>query len=126
MPKDEMNLGIGPSLEGRLEQAAKGRVVVIDAFRSWQCGTWIGDLTVEWWLQPPGGEYVRLAELEGVSVFAHRRLVRILAAAGPTLARSRLPLFGGLRIDLARPSLWIDYLDHPPVWIPAPAAKPAS
>ena len=117
-----MRLRLGPSLEGRLGPMSAGRVLVIDAFRSWQCGTWIGDLTVEWWLTRPGDSFVSVAQLEGVPVLVHRRLVRILEAADATLVRSRLPFFGGVHLELARPELWIDYLDRPIAWRPVPGS----
>jgi len=121
-----MNLRLDPSLEGRLTARADGRVLVIDAFRSWMCGTWIGDLTVEWWRTPPDGDFVALAPLEDVPVFVHGRLVRLLDAAGATVARNRVPFLGGLTIELARPELWIDYLDRPRAWSQASAPGASS
>ena len=91
-------------------------MLVIDSFRTWSCGTWVGDLTVEWWRSAPGDDFVEAAAIEGVAVFIRRRLARVLEAAGVTIARNRLPLFGGLRVELDRPELWIDYLDRPRVW----------
>ena len=115
-----MSLSLAPSLEGRFSGMAEGRVLAIDAYRSWQCGTWIGDLTVEWWRKRPADNFIVVAQFEGVPVLVHRRLVRILEAADATLVRSKLPLFGGVRLELARPELWIDYLDRPIAWRPAP------
>lgn len=114
-----MRIRLDPSLEGSLVGRADGRVLVIDDFRSWSCGTWIGDLTIGWSRTPPGDRFVELAPLEGVPVFTRRRLIRLLDAAGPTVTRSHAPLFGGLRIGLDRPELWIDYLDRPQAWGPA-------
>lgn len=116
-----MSLSLGSSLEGRLAGMADGRVLVIDAYRSWSCGTWVGDLTAEWRAKQPGDEFVAVAQLEGVPVLVHRRLVRVLEAAGATLVRSRLPFFGGIHLELARPELWFDYLDRPIAWRPTPA-----
>ncbi len=117
-----MSLRLAASLEGRLAEIGEGRVLVIDAYRSWQCGTWIGDLTVEWWLKRPGDNFVVVAHFEGVPILVHRRLVRILEAADATLVRSRLPFFGSVHLELARPELWIDYLDRPMAWRPAPGS----
>jgi hypothetical protein len=119
-----MSLSLASSLEGKLAGIADDRVLVIDAYRSWHCGTWIGDLTVEWWRQRPGDNFVAIAELEGVPVLVHQRLVRILDAAGATLVRSRLPFFGAVHLELARPELWLDYLDRPIAWRPTPALEP--
>jgi len=116
-----VNLSLGPSMEGRLAGMAEGRVLVIDAYRSWSCGTWVGDLTAEWWVKRPGDGFVEVTRLEGVPVLIHRRLVRVLDAAGATLVRSRLLFFGGVHLELARPELWIDYLDRPIAWGPIPA-----
>ena len=101
---------------------ADDRVLVIDAYRSWSCGTWVGDLTAEWWSKQPGDSFIAVAQLEGVPVLVHRRLVRIFEAAGATLVRSRLPFFGGVHVELARPELWLDYLDRPIAWRPTPGA----
>lgn len=111
-----MIIRLDPSLVGRLAERADGRVLVIDAFRSWQCGTWIGDLTAEWWRSSPDDPFVAAPALEGVPVYVHRRLVRLLETAGASVVRSRLPFFGGLGVTLDRPELWIDYLDRPLDW----------
>jgi hypothetical protein len=117
-----VSLSLASSLEGKLAGIAEERVLVIDAYRSWSCGTWIGDLTAEWWRQRPGDNFVEAAQLEGVPVLVHRRLARILEAAGATLVSSRLPFFGGVHLELARPELWLDYLDRPIAWRPAPGS----
>lgn len=111
-------LEVDPELRKTLAQRAGGRVLVIDAFRSWQCGTWIGDVTVEWWASAPGPDFAVVDAVEGVPVFVHRRLVRILAAARPRLRRGLLPFFGTVALELERPELWIDYLDRPGAWQP--------
>lgn len=113
IPRSVLAVGIDHSLRGSLAQRAAGRDLVIDGSRSWQCGTWVGDLTVEWWRREPGDDYVALEPLEGVRLFAHRRLLGLLRLAGPTLVRSRLPILGGLAVTLERPELWIDFLDRP-------------
>lgn len=122
-----MTIRLDRSLEGSLVGRADGRVLVVDDFRTWSCGTWIGDLTVDWSRMPPGDHFVELAALDGVAVYVRRRIVRLLDAAGPTITRSHLPFFGGLRIALDRPELWIDYLDRPQAWGPvlAAGAEPA-
>lgn len=106
-------VGVEPALRASLAALGEGRLIAIDSFRSWQCGTWIGDLTVEWRAAAPGADFVECAPIEGVRVFANRRLLRLLDEAGPVLRRSGLPFQRGLGISLARGELWIDYLDHP-------------
>ena len=91
-------------------------MLVIDSFRSVGCGGAIGDLTIRWWREPPVGDFVEIAPLEGVGLLVRRSLVRLLAAARPTLTRARLPIHGGLSISLGRPELWIDFLDSPGRW----------
>ena len=113
IPRSILAVGIDPAIRGSLARRAAGRHLVVDGSRSWQCGTWIGDLTVQWWRREPGGDYAALQPLEGVRVFARRRLLGLLRLAGPTLVASRLPIWGGLAITLERPELWIDYLDRP-------------
>lgn len=106
-------VGIDPSLRSSLAEQACGRSLVIDSYRSWHCGTWIGDLTVRWRPVDLGPDYVELAPLDGVRLFANGRLLGFLRAAGPVVRRGGLPFRRGLGINLERPDLWIDYLDHP-------------
>jgi hypothetical protein len=113
IPRSILAIGLDPSLRGSLALRAAGRVLVIDEFRSWRCGTWIGDMTVEWRRAAPGDEFAELEAVDGIRLFAHRRLLRLLRLAGATLVRPWLSLFGGLAITLDRPELWIDYLDRP-------------
>ena len=109
-------LELDPALRGSLTRRADGRLLVIDSFRSVGCGGAIGDITIRWWREPPVGDFVEIAPFEGVSLFVRRSLVRLLAAARPTLTRARLPFQGGLSISLGRPELWIDFLDSPGRW----------
>lgn len=113
IPRSLISVGLDPALRSVLSERSSGRTLVIDAFRSWQCGTWIGDLTVHWWDAEPGPEFAELAPLEGIRLFANRRLLRLLRDGGAILRRGRLPFRGGLTLTLDRPELWIDYLDHP-------------
>ncbi len=61
----------------------------------------------------------------GVIVFVRERLVRLLDAAGATVARGRLSFSAGLRIELDRAELWIDYLDRPLAWVPPGGSRPS-
>ncbi len=120
-----MNLRLDPSILTSRAKRSDHRLLVIDSYRTWCCGTWVGDLTVEWRASPPGGSFVAVAPVEGVAVFVRERLVRLLDAAGATVARSRLPFSAGLRIELDRAELWIDYLDRPLAWVPPGGSRPS-
>ena len=113
IPRSVLALGIDHSLRGSLARRAAGRHIVIDGFRSWRCGTWVGDVTVEWRRRERGEDFAALEPLEGVRVFAKRELLGLLRLAGPTLVPSRLPILGGLAMTLEQPELWIDFLDRP-------------
>lgn len=113
IPRSLISVGLDPGLRSSLPERSSGQLLVIDFFRSWQCGTWIGDLTVSWLDAEPGPEFAELAPIEGVRLFANRRLLRLLRDGGAILQRGRLPFRGGLTVTLDRPELWIDYLDRP-------------
>lgn len=126
IPRSLVPIGIDATLRGSLARRAAGRDLVIDAFRSWQCGTWVGDLTAEWRRGRPGDDYAELEPIEGVRVHVRRRLLGLLHAAGPTIVASRIPLLGGLAVSLERPELWIDYLDRPSAFEEATIAEPVT
>jgi hypothetical protein len=113
IPRSTLAVGVEPGLRPSLRSVAAGRAVVIDATRFRQCGTWVGSLDVAWRPAEPGPGYVELEPIEGVRVFAAADVVGLLRAAGATLGRGGLPFRRGLRIELARPDLWIDYLERP-------------
>lgn len=104
---------VDASLRPELPSVVDGRAVVIAAVRFWQCGTWVGDLSVRLGDVPLDGSFVPLEPIEGVAVFAQRGLPRLLEKAGAVLERGVWPLRRGLRIRLERPEYWIDYLDRP-------------
>lgn len=60
-----------------------------------------------------GPDYVELAPVDGVRLFANRRLLGFLRTAGPIVRRGGLPFLRRLGINLEWPDLWIDNLDHP-------------
>jgi hypothetical protein len=121
-----MNLRLAPSLQGSLARRAAGRVVVIDAYRSWNCGTWVGDVTARWADAPPGAGFVAADAVEDVPVFVDQRLAGLLAQAGPSLHGGGPLRRGRLRVELDRPQLWISWLDHPGAWGAAAAEPPAT
>lgn len=108
-----MTIRLAPSLSGALAARSSGRLVIIDAYRQWSCGAWIGDLTAGWVDRSPGAGYVASDPIEGVPVFVRSSLAHLLEAAGPSLAPSGVIRRDGLRIELERPELWLDWLAYP-------------
>ena len=113
--RSHVSIGVEPALRTRLAQLAARRPLVLDYFASQRCGTVIGDLTVEFRREPPGAAYAELATIEGVQVFAEKRLLPVfedaavtLRLAGPTFARR-------LAISLDPASRWIEFLEQPAV-----------
>jgi hypothetical protein len=116
-------LRLDASLEGTFASRARGRVVVIDAYRSWACGTWVGDITARFAAAAPAdGAFVPAGTVEGVPVFVLPNLPGFLDAAGPSLHAGGVLRRGGLRVELDRPELWIRYLDRPDAWRQEPVA----
>lgn len=88
---------------------------MIDAFRS-RCacsGMYSGDITARWADPPPGVGFAAGEPLEGVPVTVRETLVRLLERAGPTLHNCGWLRRDGLRIELDRPELWLDWLERP-------------
>ena len=111
-----MNPRLDRSLEGSLAARAAGRVIVIDAYRNWNCGTWIGDLTARFGAEPPDGGFVEAEPVEGVRVLVRANLARLLGEAGASLHGGGLFRRSGLRVQLDRPELWISWLEQPTAW----------
>jgi hypothetical protein len=122
-------LGVHDSVRGRLGSLAAGRVLAIGYFRSSRCGAVVGDFSLSWRRVPPGSSYVALAPVEGISVFADRRLLDVLRRAGPELWQGSWFNRGTPTIRLADPESWIDFLDgpyHAPRETPDPSRSPRS
>jgi hypothetical protein len=102
-----------PRLRADLPGLAGGRALVIDYFASARCGMAVGDITADFGPQPPAATHVKLANLEGVPVFAERRLVSLLEQAGPSLDLRRLPFGRRLQVNLERPEQWLEFLERP-------------
>jgi hypothetical protein len=109
-----MTIRVAPSLAGTLPSRARGRTIVIDAFRSRCCGsaTWVGDITVRWADEVPATGFAAADPLEGVPVRVREALVRLLERAGPSLHETGLLRRDGLRVELDRPELWLDWLER--------------
>jgi hypothetical protein len=89
--------------------------MVLDYFASRRCSVVIGDITADFRREPPGPGYVELASIDGVAVFAERRLIPVLMEAALTL-RFGGPIFARhLAVSLDPASRWIDFLESPSV-----------
>jgi len=108
-----ITVGATPRLRADLSSLARGRSLVIDYFASARCGVVVGDITADFQQQPPSETHVRLVELEGVPVFAERRLVEVLEESVPTLDLGRLPIGRRLTVRLDLPEKWLEFLDRP-------------
>lgn len=115
VPRSQISVGLDPGLRGSLAQMAVKRVLVIDYFASRRCSVVIGDLTCRLRATPPGPDYVELAPIEGVRLFAEMRLLAVLGEGGSSLRMGGPPFARHLAIDLEEPELWIDFLDGPGV-----------
>ena len=108
-----MTIRVDRELEGSLAAKAHGRMVVIDAYRSWNCGTWVGDLTARFADTAPRDAFIAAEPIEGVPVMIRDTLPALLDAAGASLHGGGILRRDGLRVELDRPELWIDWLANP-------------
>ena len=115
VPRSRISLGVEPPLRASLARLAGGRVVVIDYFASRRCSVVFGDLTGAFAARPPGPAYVEFASIEGVRIFVERRLLPVLAEAGPTLRLAGPSFARHLAVELEVPERWIDFLERPGV-----------
>jgi len=116
LPRSRLSVGLGPELRGgRLAALAAGRTLVIGFVTArLSAGGWrIGDLVARWSPGRPSGDVVALAPIDGVALGADRRLLDLLAAAGPTIRLGGLPFARHPVISLDRPELWLAFLDAP-------------
>jgi hypothetical protein len=107
-------IGVHGSIRGRLHSMAAGRVLEIGFFRSSRCGSVVGDFTLSWRLVPPGSSHVPLAPVEGVPIYADRRLLDVLRRAVPELRHGAWLSRGTPTIRLAISEYWIDFLSFAP------------
>jgi hypothetical protein len=102
-----------PRLRQELTRLSRGRAIVIDYYASARCGVAVGDLTANFVAGPQAESRVRLSDLEGIPVFAERRLTPLLEQT--ELVLDRRWLGGGLAIRLDEPERWLDFLELPGV-----------
>jgi hypothetical protein len=113
----QISLGVEPSLRGSLARLANGRLLVIDYFASRRCSVVVGDLTADFEETSPGREYVEVATVEGVRVFAEQRLLAVLGDTNSSLRLGGPPFARHLAINLDPPERWLDFLEEPGVLI---------
>jgi hypothetical protein len=113
IPRSQVSVGVEADLRAHLGTLAKGRVIVVDYFATRRCSVTLGDLTVDFRGTPPTGGQVELAAVEGVRLFADRRLLPLLRDAGPTLRRAGRLSWRQLVLRLDRPEAWLELLEQP-------------
>jgi hypothetical protein len=104
-----------PRLRAELPRLAAGRALVIDYFASARGGVVVGDLTVDFGPEPEARTHAKLAELDGIPVYAARRLLPLLDESGPSLDARRLPFGRRMQLILDRPEHWLDFPQEPGV-----------
>jgi hypothetical protein len=75
----------------------------------------VGDLTADIGPLPPPETHAEVAELDGIPVFADRRLESLLEGASIELDLHRLPFLPGLAVRLEPPERWLEFLERPGV-----------
>jgi hypothetical protein len=92
---------------------AAGRPLVIDYRTDSVRGITIGDLTVAFTAEGLRPRYVEIQPVHGVRVLVERNLVDLLGT-GAVLRRRSLPWPRSLAIFLAKPELWMTFVEaHP-------------
>ncbi len=110
-----ITIGVAPRLRGALRELAAGRAVLVDYFVSARCGVVVGDLTADFGIEPSVATHARLDDIDGVPVFAERRLLPLLDESGPSIERRRLPFGSAIGLRLDRPERWLAFLERPGV-----------
>ena len=100
-------------LRGQLATLGAGRVLVIGYFASRRCAVVVGDFSISWRMAAPGPGYVELTPIEGVLVYADRRLLEVLRRSNPELWPGGVFSRGTPSIRLALPEQWIAFLGGP-------------
>jgi hypothetical protein len=108
----EVRLALRPALCDRLAPLTAGRPLVVDYYSSRLRGVATGDLIV--WFGEPAPEPcdIELEPIDDIVVLAERHLVDLLESA--TLHEAGPSWHRHLAIALARPELWINFLERHP------------
>lgn len=122
-----MTVRASPRLRSRLRRLAQDRALVIDYFASDRCGVVVGDITAALRPKPSADARVELGMIEGVPVFAERRLIPLLAETVTTIDRWPLPIGDRLSVRIDRPEKWLEFLGRPGIarrwWRPRQTSK---
>jgi len=110
-------IALEPRLHGRLATLSAGRALVVEYFTSKSCCAVIGDFTVSWRTATPGPGYMSLPPIEGVPIYADRRLLAVLSEGMPELWPGGLFRRDTPTIRLGIPERWIQFLGGPPAQI---------
>lgn len=102
-------------LRGRLATLATDRVLVIGYFTSRSCCAVVGDFSVSWQREAPGPDFLLLPPIEGVPLYADRRLMAVLREGLPELWPGGPFRRDTPTIRLAIPERWIQFLGEPTV-----------
>ena len=115
LERAQLSIVLNGQLRGQLATIAAGRVLVIGYFASRRCAVVVGDFSISWRKAAPGPGYVELTPIEGVLVYADRRLLDVLRRSNPELWPGGLFSRGTPSIRLALPEQWIAFLEGPTV-----------
>jgi len=108
-------IAVHPRLRGRLATLAADRALVIGYVTSRSCCAVVGDFTVSWRKEVPGADYLPLPPIEGVLLYADRRLLGVLSEGMPQLWPGGLFRRDTPTIRLDIPERWIQFVGGPPV-----------
>ncbi len=107
------SITVHPRLCGGLATLAADRVLVIGYFTSKSCCAVVGDFSVSWHREAPGPDFLLLSPIEGVPLYADRRLMAVLCEGMPELWPGGLFRRDTPTIRLAIPERWIQFLGGP-------------
>ena len=103
----------GRSLADSHTGKASGRSILIDYYATSRCGVVVGDLTATFADDGPPERAIKVAELEGVDVYAHPQLLPLLERTGVSIVSASWPHRGGLAVRLDEPAEWLLFLERP-------------
>ncbi len=113
-----LSFKVSAPLSGQLADLAGGRALVIGYFASRRCAVVTGGFSVSWSSSRPSAGFIALPAVEDVPLYVDRRLLDILRRAEPELRPGGFFRRGTPSIRLARPELWLQFLEGPVVMGP--------